>query len=85
MPSVANGWLTVVRSLLLIANGSPPSSDRAVIVDRLPATEKQPKPGYVLEVLEQGETLEVVSVPTSWVTLLPAVWGQTESSAVEAS
>ena len=60
-------------------------SDRAVMVDRLPAAAKQPKPGYVLEVFEQGETLDVVSVPTSWVTLLPDVGGQTAGAAIEAS
>ncbi len=61
------------------------AGDRAVIVDRLPATAKQPEPGYVLEVFEQGETLDVVSVPSSWVTLLPEVWGQADGAAIEAS
>ncbi|XGV97026.1 MAG: DUF4926 domain-containing protein [Leptolyngbya sp. BL-A-14] len=61
------------------------AGDRAVIVDRLPATAKQPEPGYVLEVFEQGETLDVVSVPSSWVTLLPEVWGQADGAPIEAS
>ena len=55
------------------------------MVDRTPAAAKQPKPGYVLEVFEQGETLDVVSVPISWVTLLPDVGGQTAGAAIEAS
>ncbi|MEX0268197.1 DUF4926 domain-containing protein [Leptolyngbyaceae cyanobacterium UHCC 1019] len=61
------------------------AGDRAVIVDHLSASAKQPEPGYVVEVFEQGETLDVVSVPISWVTLLPEVWGHTESSAIKAS
>jgi hypothetical protein len=53
--------------------------DRAVIVDALPATANQSE-GYTLEVFRQGETLDVVSVPVSWVTLLPEVWGQSDAS-----
>ena len=59
--------------------------DRALIVDRLRATAKQPEPGYLLEVFEQGETLDVIAVPISWVTLLPEVWGQADGVAIEAS
>lgn len=39
----------------------------------------------MLEVFEQGETLDVIAVPTSWVTLLPEVWGQADGAAIEAS
>jgi hypothetical protein len=53
--------------------------DRAVIVDALPATANQSE-GYTLEVFRQGETLDVVSVPVSWVTLLAEVWGQSDAS-----
>ncbi|NJP11118.1 MAG: DUF4926 domain-containing protein [Leptolyngbyaceae cyanobacterium RU_5_1] len=53
--------------------------DRAVIVDYLPPTQQQPEPGYALEIFKAGETLDVVFVPVSWVTLLPEVWGQPES------
>jgi len=56
------------------------AGDRAVIVDALPATAKQSEPGYTVEVFRQGETLDVVSVPVSWVTLLPEVWGQSNAS-----
>jgi hypothetical protein len=55
------------------------AGDRAVIVDALPATANQSE-GYILEVFRQGETLDVVSVPVSWVTLLPEVWGQSDAS-----
>ena len=55
------------------------AGDRAVIVDALPATANQSE-GYTLEVFRQGETLDVVSVPVSWVTLLPEVWGQSDAS-----
>lgn len=67
-----------------IPNSVVKAGDRAVVVERLPATARQPEPGYVLEVFKQGETLDVVSVPISWVTLLPEVWGQMEGSAIEA-
>ena len=55
------------------------AGDRAVIVDALPATANQSE-GYTLEVFRQGETLDVVSVPVAWVTLLPEVWGQSDAS-----
>jgi hypothetical protein len=55
------------------------AGDRAVIVDALPATANQSE-GYILEVFRQGETLDVVSVPVSWVMLLPEVWGQSDAS-----
>lgn len=59
--------------------------DRALIVDYLPSTPKQPEPGYILEVFRAGETVDVVSVPVSWVTLLSEVWGQPESVSSEAN
>jgi hypothetical protein len=59
--------------------------DRAVIIDCLSPTAKQSEPGYALEVFRQGETVDVVSVPISWVTLLPEAWGQSTSSVVQAS
>ena len=73
-------WVVLKRD---IPNSAVKAGDRAVIVDALPATAKQSK-GYTLEVFKQGETLDVVSVPVSWVTLLPEVWGQSEAS-IEAS
>jgi hypothetical protein len=61
------------------------AGDRAVIVDYLPPTAKQPEPGYMLEVFQQGETLDVISVPISWVMLLPEVWGEAGTTTIEAS
>ena len=31
--------------------------------------------GYTIEVFRDGETIDVVSVPQSWVTVLPESWG----------
>jgi hypothetical protein len=61
------------------------AGDRAVVVDNLPPTPKQPEPGYILEVFKAGETVDVVSVPISWVTLLSEVWGQPEPVSSETS
>jgi hypothetical protein len=68
-----------------VPNSGVKAGDRAVIVDCLSPTVKQAEAGYALEVFRGGETVDVVSVPVSWVTLLPEVWGQSEASAVEAS
>ncbi|PSB14484.1 DUF4926 domain-containing protein [filamentous cyanobacterium CCP2] len=75
-------WVVLQRD---IPNSELKAGDRAVIVDCLPATTKQPEPGYTLEIFQQGETLDVVSVPQSWVRLLPEVWGEPGTSAIEAS
>lgn len=63
-----------------VPNSAVKAGDRAVIVDVLSATAKQPEQGYTVEVFRQGETLDVISVPVSWVTLLPEVWGQSDAS-----
>lgn len=63
-----------------VPNSAVKAGDRAVIVDVLSATAKQPELGYTVEVFRQGETLDVISVPVSWVTLLPEVWGQSDAS-----
>jgi hypothetical protein len=68
-----------------VPNTAVRAGDRAVIVDRLPPTSKQPEPGYMLEVFRGGETLDVVSVPASWVTLLPEIWGQSQAVSAEAN
>ncbi|MGV0028368.1 DUF4926 domain-containing protein [Phormidesmis priestleyi] len=59
--------------------------DRAVVVDHLPPSSSQVEPGYTLEVFKAGETLDVVSVPISWVTPLPEVWGKNDSQQIKAS
>jgi hypothetical protein len=68
-----------------VPNSEVKAGDRAVIVDCLSPTVKQSEAGYALEVFREGETVDVVSVPVSWVTLLPEVWGQGEHSTVEAN
>jgi hypothetical protein len=67
-----------------VPNSEVKAGDRAVIVDCLSPTVRQAEEGYALEVFREGETVDVVSVPVSWVTLLPEVWGQGEAR-VEAS
>lgn len=58
-----------------VANSPVKAGDRAVVVDQLPATQNQPETGYLLEVFKDGQTLDVVAVPVSWVTPLPEMWG----------
>lgn len=48
--------------------------DRGVVVDCLPPNQKQPEPGYAIEVFRDGETLDVISVPISWATLSSKTW-----------
>ncbi|GBF80414.1 DUF4926 domain-containing protein [Aphanothece sacrum] len=50
--------------------------DRGVVLDYLKPTKRQSEPGYNLEVFKDGETLDVVSVPISWVIPLSKVWGE---------
>ncbi|MFE1748695.1 DUF4926 domain-containing protein [Coleofasciculus sp. H7-2] len=52
--------------------------DKGVVLDHLPPTKNQPEAGYTLEVFKDGETLDVISVPISWVTPLPEIWGKAE-------
>ena len=75
-------WVVLQRDL---PESRVRAGDRAVIVDCLSPTAKQSEPGYTLEVFRQGETIDIVSVPISWVLLLPDVWGRPEVSTVEAS
>jgi hypothetical protein len=53
--------------------------DRGVIVDELPFSTVHQEVGYILEIYRSGETLDVVSVPASWVQVSPEVWGQSEN------
>ena len=55
---------------------------RGVIVETLKSMHLHKEDGYIIEVFQDGETLDVVSVPVSWVTLLPEKWGQIQDSKV---
>lgn len=61
-----------------VPNSPVKTGDRAVVLDHLPPTKNQKEPGYTLEVFKDGETLDVISVPISWVTPLPEIWGNSE-------
>lgn len=52
------------------------AGDLGIVVDLLPSNPRQPEMGYTLEVFREGETLDVVSVPASWVEVLPEMWGE---------
>lgn len=52
--------------------------DKGVVLDHLLPTKNQPEAGYTVEVFKDGKTLDVISVPISWVTPLPEIWGKTE-------
>lgn len=55
--------------------------DKGVILDHLNPTKNQPEAGYTLEVFKDGETLDVISVPISWVKPLPEIWGNSQQIA----
>ena len=40
--------------------------DRGVIVELLEPNENEPEAGYLLEIFQNGETLDVIAVPISW-------------------
>ena len=40
--------------------------DRGVIVELLEPNENEPEAGYLLEMFQNGETLDVIAVPISW-------------------
>jgi hypothetical protein len=61
-----------------IPNTPVKKGDKGVILDHLNPTKNQPEAGYTLEVFKNGETLDVISVPISWVTALPEIWGDTQ-------
>lgn len=52
--------------------------DKGVILDHLNPTKTQPEAGYTIEVFKNGETLDVISVPISWVAALPEIWGKSK-------
>jgi hypothetical protein len=66
-------WVIVLRDVLEshVADG-----DRKVIVQ---------ESGYITEVFRQGQTLEVNSVPASWVKILPEIWKHGQVSTIAAS
>jgi hypothetical protein len=42
--------------------------DQGTIVEFLPPNEQQPEAGYLLEMFDNNETLDVIAVPVSWTT-----------------
>lgn len=49
--------------------------NKGVVLDFLSPNSKQKEAGYIIEVFKDGKTLDVVSVPTSWIIPLPEFWG----------
>jgi len=58
-----------------VPNSPVKAGDRGVVLDHLRPTKTQQEPGYILEIFKDSETLDVVSVPISWVNPLPETWG----------
>jgi hypothetical protein len=58
-----------------VPNSLVKKGDKGVVLDYLQPTKSQPEAGYNLEVFKDGETIDVISVPISWVTPLPEIWG----------
>ena len=42
--------------------------DQGTIVEYLSPNEQQPEAGYLLEMFDNNETLDVIAVPVSWIT-----------------
>ena len=42
--------------------------DQGTIVELLPPNEQQPEAGYLLEMFDNNETLDIIAVPVSWTT-----------------
>ncbi|MCZ8357849.1 MAG: DUF4926 domain-containing protein [Microcystis sp. LE19-388.1G] len=42
--------------------------DQGTIVEYLPPNEQQSEAGYLLEMFDNNETLDVIAVPISWIT-----------------
>ncbi len=61
-----------------VPNSPVKTRNKGVFLYHLNPTTSQPEPGYILEVFEDGETLDVASVPISWVNPLPESWGSVE-------
>lgn len=70
-------WVVLLRD---VPNSAVKIGDRGVMVDELPFSTMHQEAGYTVEVFQSGETLDVVSVPISWVKVLPEVWGQIENA-----
>ncbi len=68
-------WVVLDRD---VPNSSVKRGNRGVVLDHLLPSTNQREPGYTLEVLKGGKTLDVISVPISWVTLLPETWENAE-------
>jgi Domain of unknown function (DUF4926) len=49
---------------------------QGVVVDHLFPNSKQKELGYIVEVFENGETLDVISISVSDVTILDESWGE---------
>ena len=66
-----------------VPNTPVKKGDRGVVLHHLHPTRKQPESGYTLEVFKDGETLDVIAVPISWVTPLPEIWGDSQYSSTD--
>ncbi|WP_375509571.1 hypothetical protein [uncultured Nostoc sp.] len=62
-----------------VPNSPVKAGDRGVVLDHLRPIKTQQEPGYILEIFKDGETLDVVTVPISWVNPLPETWGSIEN------
>ncbi len=65
-------WVVLTQD---VPNSQVKTGDRGVVVDHLPPNSTQREPGYAIEVFQDGETLDVVSVPGTWLDALPETWG----------
>ena len=48
--------------------------DQGTIVELLPPNEQQSEAGYLLEMFDNNETLDVVAVPVSWTTSITSTY-----------
>ncbi len=59
-----------------ISNSLIKKGMKGVVVDHLAPNFKQKEAGYIVEIFENGETLDVISIPVSAITVIPKYWGQ---------
>ncbi len=60
-----------------IPNSMVKKGMKGVVVDHLSPNSKQKEAGYIVEVFENGETLDVIYISVYDVTIISEYWGET--------
>ena len=54
-----------------VPNTTFKKGDQGIVVEQLEPNSQQAEAGYLLEMFENNETLDVIAVPASWVNVHP--------------